>query len=60
MKVLPSSHTTIRESPQTAQKFGVMSIPTIIYFKDGEVKDTTMGLMPKNQLKEKIDELIKS
>ncbi len=48
----------VEESPQTAQKFEVMSIPTIIYFKDGEVYDTTMGLMPKDQLNEKIDNLI--
>jgi thioredoxin len=50
----------VEESPQTAQKFGVMSIPTIIYFKNGEVHETTMGLMPKDQLNEKIDNLINS
>ena len=50
----------VEESPQTAQKFGVMSIPTIIYFKNGEVHDTTIGLMPKDQLNEKIDNLINS
>jgi thioredoxin 1 len=50
----------VEESPQTAQKFKVMSIPTIIYFKKGEVKETTMGLMSKNELKEKIDNLINS
>ena len=50
----------VEESPLTAQKFEVMSIPTIIYFKKGEVKETTMGLMPKDQLNEKIDNLISS
>jgi thioredoxin 1 len=50
----------VEESLQTAQKFKVMSIPTIIYFKKGEVKETTMGLMSKNELKEKIDNLINS
>lgn len=50
----------VEESPQSAQKFEVMSIPTIIYFKKGEVKETTMGLMDKNSLKEKIDGLISS
>ena len=48
----------IEESEELARKFNVMSVPTIIYFKDGEVKDTTTGLMPKNQMKEKIDELM--
>ena len=50
----------VEESPQTAQKFGVMSIPTSIYFKNGEVKETGVGLMPKDQIKEKIDNLINS
>ena len=44
----------VEESPQIAQKFEVMSIPTIIYFKDGEAKDIVIGLLPKNSLKEKI------
>ncbi len=50
----------VEESPITAQKFGVMSIPTIIYFKDGQIHETTVGLMPKDSLKEKIDQLINS
>ena len=49
----------IEESPALAQKYNVMSIPNIVYFQDGEVKDVAVGLMPKNQLKEKIDNLIK-
>jgi thioredoxin len=50
----------VEESPQTAQKYEVMSIPTVIYFKKGKIKETTMGLMPKDQLNEKIDSLIAS
>ncbi len=49
----------IEESPALAQKYNVMSVPTIIYFKDSEVKDTNMGLMPKDQIIEKIDNLLK-
>ncbi len=48
----------IEESPAIAQKFNVMSIPTLIYFQSGEIKDVAIGLMPKDQIKERIDSLI--
>jgi len=48
----------VEESPQSAQKFEVMSIPIIIYFKKGEVKETTTGLISKDELREKINDLI--
>ena len=48
----------IEESPELAKKFNVMSIPTILYFKNKEIKDIVMGLLSKNELKEKIDKLI--
>jgi len=38
------------ESPLTAEKFGVRSIPTLILFKDGKVLDTLIGLVPKEKL----------
>ncbi len=49
----------IDESRSLAEKFDVMSIPTIVYLKKGEVQDTDMGLVPKNSLKEKINTLLK-
>jgi len=48
----------IEESPALAQKYNVMSIPNIVYFQNGEIKDTAIGLMPKDQLNEKIDNLL--
>ena len=48
----------IDESPESAKKFNVMSIPPIFYLKDKEIKDTVMDLLSKNELKEKIDKLI--
>ncbi len=44
----------VDEAQQIALQYGVMSIPTIIVFKDGEVKDTVVGVMPKGQLKDRI------
>lgn len=36
--------------PQTASKYGVMSIPTLIMFKNGEVEAVKMGLLSRSQL----------
>lgn len=35
------------EEGQLAQKFGIMSIPTVMFFKDGEVVETVVGFRPK-------------
>lgn len=40
----------IDENPDTPAKFGVMSIPTLILFKNGQVEATKMGLLSKAQL----------
>jgi thioredoxin 1 len=40
----------IDENPLTPSKFGVMSIPTLILFKNGEVEAVKMGLLTKSQL----------
>ena len=45
----------IDENPQTPSKFGVMSIPTLLLIKNGQVKATKMGLLSKSQLVAFID-----
>lgn len=37
-------------SPDLAQRYGVMSVPTLIVFENGEIKRTTMGAQPKQSL----------
>ncbi len=43
---------------QTAIKYGVRSIPTVLMFKDGEVKDVIIGAVPKAMFVEKLEKLI--
>lgn len=40
----------IDENPDTPARYGVMSIPTLILFKDGVVEATKVGLLSKSQL----------
>ncbi len=46
------------ENADLATKFNIRGIPTLIFFKDGEVKDQIVGAVPKAQLKSKIDSLL--
>ena len=40
----------VDESPQTAQKYGIMSIPTLMMFKNGELASRQVGAAPKQKL----------
>jgi thioredoxin 1 len=42
----------------TASKFGVMNIPTLLIFKDGELKERITGALPKPALKQAIDKAL--
>ena len=44
----------IDEEPEIAQRYGVMSIPTLILFKDGEPAAAAVGAMPKSMLEERL------
>jgi thioredoxin 1 len=44
------------ENPETPQKFGIMSIPTMMLFKGGEVADQLVGALPKEDIVENLDE----
>ncbi|WCK53713.1 thioredoxin [Aneurinibacillus sp. Ricciae_BoGa-3] len=40
----------VDENPASAQRFAVMSIPTLMIFKDGEAVDKVIGFQPKENL----------
>ncbi len=48
----------VDENPQTAAKYRIMSIPTLMFFKDGKVADTVFGAVPERILQPKIDALL--
>ncbi len=48
----------VDSSPETAGRFGVRSIPTLMVFKDGAVRETTVGVRPKGQLADLIDQFL--
>ncbi len=47
----------IDEAQKTAQEYGVSSIPTLLLFKGGEVQQRIVGVKPKVQLQELLDEV---
>lgn len=40
----------IDENNELASKFGIMSIPTLLYFKDGAIVNQTVGVLPKQAI----------
>ena len=48
----------VDNNPKISQQFGIRNIPTILFFKDGQVADKQVGAVPKNTLSAKIDNLL--
>jgi thioredoxin 1 len=47
----------VDEAPSLSQRFGVQAIPTLIFFKNGNVADKLIGLPSKDTLKTRLDSL---
>ena len=48
----------VDEAQELASKYGVRGIPTLLFFKNGEVKSTLMGNQPKAEILKNIQSLI--
>jgi thioredoxin 1 len=48
----------VDNNPGTVTKFGIRNIPTILFFKNGDVVDKQVGAVPKSILASKIDSLL--
>ena len=48
----------VDENPKTAARYGVMSIPTLMFFKGGKAVDTVIGAVSEQALQPKIDALL--
>ncbi|MDD2646501.1 MAG: thioredoxin [Patescibacteria group bacterium] len=49
----------VEESLETAQNYDVMNLPTLIFFRDGKEIERVLGFHSKEELKAKIDNLLK-
>lgn len=45
---------------EVAMKYNIRSIPSLLFFKEGEVADQVVGVVPKKKLSQKLDELVEA
>jgi thioredoxin 1 len=48
----------VDNNPEVSAKFGIRNIPTILFFKNGEIVDKQVGAVPKNVLVTKLEALL--
>ncbi|MCK4666057.1 thioredoxin [Candidatus Dependentiae bacterium] len=48
----------VDQERELAIKYNIVSIPTILFFKSGEIVDTLIGAVPKSNIKSKIEDLL--
>ena len=48
----------VDENPNTTMRFGIRNIPTILFFKNGEIADKQVGAVPKNKFVSKLEALL--
>ena len=48
----------VDHNPETPMQYGVRSIPTLLFFKDGEVADQLVGVSSKKDLADRLDSLV--
>jgi thioredoxin 1 len=48
----------VDDNPRVAQKFGIMSIPTLLFIKEGELIENLVGVVPRKTIEDNIQKLI--
>lgn len=48
----------VDENPEVSAKFGIRNIPTVLFFKNGEIVDKQVGAAPKSAYSNKLDALV--
>ncbi len=48
----------VDDNSEVASKYGIMSIPTLMFMKDGEVIDQLVGAVPKATISSKLEEIL--
>ena len=48
----------VDRSPQTAARFAVLSVPTLLLIRDGQVRDQVVGALSKGALSERVDRIL--
>ena len=48
----------VDENPQAARKYRVMSIPLLLFFNSGQMVDESLGAVPENMIRPKVEELL--
>ncbi len=49
----------VDQNTQTASKYGIMSIPSVLFFNGGKMVDQIIGAVPKKHFVEKIEKMVK-
>jgi len=48
----------VDSNTRVATQYGIMSIPTLLFFKDGKVVDSVVGVMPKKGFVERLNKIL--
>ncbi len=48
----------VDRAPATAARFGVLSVPTVLLFRDGAVKDQSIGVLSKKALADRVEKVL--
>lgn len=57
-KAIKIGEMNVDENPNTPSRYSIMSIPTLLFLKNGKVVDQLVGVQSKQDLNKKIDQLL--